>query len=77
MDEVLTWEEIQRRYDGEWVAIAEPDVTDDLEILGGRLVYHGPDYEEAYERLRLLGLRGSLVEFVGASLTVDGAPAVL
>jgi len=76
MDEVLTWEEIEQRFDGEWVAIADPEVTDDLEILGGRVVYHGADYDAAYTRLAALGVFHGAVEFLGPA-TIDGIPMIL
>ena len=76
MDEVLSWEEIERRFAGEWVAIADPEVTEDLDILGGRVVYHGPDYDAAYARLRALETRESAVEYIG-EVTDPAIPMIL
>ena len=76
MDEVLTWEEIERRFDGEWVAIADPEVTEDLEIVSGRVVYHGDSQEGAFARLTTLKVFHGAVEFLGPA-TIDGLPMIL
>ena len=65
VDEVLTWEEIERRFDGEWVVLDEPEVTDQLDIVRGRLVYHGDDKEEAEDTVHERGLRDYAIMFLG------------
>jgi hypothetical protein len=42
-DEVLTIEEIKKKYDSEWVLIADPDTDEHFSVLGGKVVYHHPD----------------------------------
>jgi len=46
MSEVLTIDEINRRYPDEWVLIGEPETDESLEVLSGRVLYHGTDREE-------------------------------
>lgn len=49
MNEVLTRAEMEARFDGEWVMIAEPETDGNLEVLRGRVVSHGPDPEAVYQ----------------------------
>ena len=49
MNEVLTRAEMEARFDGEWVMIAEPETDDNLEVLRGRVVSHGRDPEVVYQ----------------------------
>lgn len=76
MDEILTWAEIQQRFPDEWVALADPEVTDDLTILTGRVVYHGKSSEAAYAKLGQCHPRLGAVEFIG-EMTTQGVPVVL
>ena len=76
MDEYLSWDEIERRFDGEWVVIDDPEVTDDLDILGGRVVFHGATRAEAHEVIMRLGLKRFAVEFLGPAVP-EGMVAIL
>ena len=49
MNEVLTRAEMEARFDGEWVLIADPEVDNNLEVLSGRVVSHGQDPEAVYQ----------------------------
>lgn len=42
-DEALTIDEIKKRYDSEWVLIADPETDEHFSVLGGKVVYHHPD----------------------------------
>lgn len=48
MNEVLTRAEMEAQYDGEWVLVADPELDNSLEVLRGRVVYHGEDREVMY-----------------------------
>ena len=71
MEKVLTWEEIEQRFDGEWVVIDEPELTDELEIVRGRVVYHGDDKEAAERAVSRLDLRDFAVWFLGERIPKD------
>lgn len=72
----MTWDEIERRYDGEWVVIDEPQVTDDLDILGGRVVFHGATRDGAHEVIMRLGLKRFAVWYIGDPVP-EGVVAIL
>jgi hypothetical protein len=46
MDEVLTIEEIKARYAPDWVLIGEPETDEHLEVLSGKVLFHGPDRDQ-------------------------------
>lgn len=50
MSEILTMEEIESRFDGEWVLIEDVETDERLEILRGRVAYHGTDPDELHRR---------------------------
>lgn len=50
MNEILTLDEIRTRFPDEWVLIGEPEETDDLEVVSGRVLFHSPDSDETYRK---------------------------
>ena len=51
MDEVLTWEEIKARYAPDWVVIDELETDDHLEVVRGKVIFHGPDRDEVLGKM--------------------------
>lgn len=49
MNEVLTRAEMEARFDGEWVLIAEPEMDENRDGRRGRVVFHGKDREAMYD----------------------------
>jgi len=50
MNEILTMEEIERKFDGEWVLIEDVETDEKLEVLRGKVTYHGKDKEELHQK---------------------------
>ena len=50
MSEVLTVQEIEARYQAEWVLVEDPEVTPQLEVIGGKVLYHSKDRDEVYKK---------------------------
>lgn len=50
MEEVLTMEEIEKKFDGEWVLIEDVEANEQLEILRGKVTYHGKDKEKLHQK---------------------------
>ena len=63
--EVLTWEEIERRYPDQWVLIANPDLGSEDEILRGTVACHAPDREKVGRRAVELRLASGALLFTG------------
>ena len=65
MNEVLTWEEIEAAFDGEWVLIEDPELTSTPEILGGKVIFHSKTRDEVHEEMLKLPKLHHAVIFVG------------
>lgn len=50
MSEVLTIEEIESRYDSEWILVEDPELDEHLNVLSGRVVCHSKDRDEVYQK---------------------------
>lgn len=50
MDKVMTIQEIEDRFDDEWVLVANPQTDDALHILSGQVVCHSRDRDEVYQK---------------------------
>jgi len=65
MNEVLTIAEIKSRYPAEYVLLGEPQKTDKLELIAGRVLWHGPDREELYRQANALRPKDSAILYTG------------
>ena len=61
----ITYAEIKRQYDGEWVLIVDPVTTKDLEIVEGKVACHSKDRDEVYRRAKEIKPKHSAVLFIG------------
>ena len=50
MAEVLTIDEINKRFPDEWVLIGDPETDESLEIRSGKVLFHARDRDEMYEK---------------------------
>jgi len=48
MSEILTMEEIEKKFDGEWVLIEDVEANEQLEVIRGKVTYHGKDKNELH-----------------------------
>jgi hypothetical protein len=70
----LTMEEIEARYEGEWVVIAEPRLGPGPQVLGGRVVFHHKDMDTASQAaLRLCPVYNALFYIWGEE---EGMPVL-
>jgi hypothetical protein len=65
MSEILTIQEIQSRYDGEWVLVGDPEVDASLNVQRGEVLWHSRNRDEVYRQARLLKPRHSAFLFMG------------
>jgi len=63
--EIVTWEEIQHRFDGEWVLLEEPITDERMEILSGTLLCHSKDRAKIDAESMRLRPRSSAIFYVG------------
>jgi hypothetical protein len=50
MDKEMTIEEIESRFDSEWVLVGDPRTNEALEVLSGRVLHHSKDRDEVYRK---------------------------
>jgi hypothetical protein len=62
MPEILSYAEIQQRYDGEWVLIAYQSLDDNLKPIAGQVIAHSPDRDPVYSALADRGNQGVAIE---------------
>jgi DNA helicase HerA-like ATPase len=65
MDEVMTRCEIESRFHGEWVLIADPEVDEELRVVRGRVVHHSKDRDEVDRKMVELRLKSSATLYTG------------
>jgi hypothetical protein len=53
MAEILSFEDIQRRYEGEWVLIAYTKVDRNLKPISGEVIAHSVERDEVYGAVSL------------------------
>ena len=63
--DVLSVEEIYRRFPGEWVLLADPEVDRNQNVLCGKLVWHSKGRDEVYQKDIDLRLRESATLYTG------------
>ena len=50
METAMTIEEIQSRFDSEWVLVENPRTNEALEVLSGHVLHHSKDRDEVYRK---------------------------
>jgi hypothetical protein len=66
MSEILDYEQIKQRYDGQWVIIAYHEIDEDLEVLAGEVLAHSSSETEIYQMLSLARGKNVSIEYIGA-----------
>ena len=46
MEEVMTLEEIQKRFDAEWVLVVDPEFDEHRQVKRGKVVFHSKSRDE-------------------------------
>lgn len=65
MNEELSYLEIKETIPSEWVLISDPQLTNDLTIRRGKVLYHSKDRDEVYRKARELKPKHSAVVYTG------------
>ncbi|MBI3969886.1 MAG: hypothetical protein HY332_01235 [Chloroflexi bacterium] len=65
MDEFMTIEEIREQFVSEWILVENPELAENLEVKGGKVVWHSPDRDAVYRKLRELGPSDWAVLYTG------------
>ncbi len=65
MAEILSFEEMKKRYYGEWLLIAYTEVDEDMNVLKGEVLAHSPMRDEVYSAIASRGGKAVAIEYVG------------
>lgn len=50
MNEPLTIDQIEKRFDSEWILVGDPQTDDSLAVLSGTVLWHSKDRDEVYRK---------------------------
>lgn len=50
MQQMMTVEEMKRRFQSEWVLVGEPVEYESFEVIRGTVLFHSPSAEETYRK---------------------------
>ena len=64
-NEVLTMEEIKKRFDEEWILLENPILNEHKQVVGGKLLFHSKDRDELDRVMLKLRPRNSAVFYTG------------
>ena len=65
MAEIMSIEEINARFDSEWVLIEDPETTELFEVKRGKVLCHSKDRDEVYRKAMKLRPKHSAILFTG------------
>lgn len=64
-DTILTWDEIRKQYEGQWVLIAYDELDEQLNVVSGKVVASSPNKEEIYQQLLKTKGMDIAIEYAG------------
>jgi len=65
MSETISFAEIQKRFDSEWVLLEDPETDEGLKVRSGKLLWHSKDRDEVYRKARELRPKHSAIFYAG------------
>lgn len=65
MAEVLSFEEMKKRYYGEWLLIAYTEMDEEMNVLKGEVLAHSPDRDQVYRAIASREGKAVAIEYVG------------
>jgi hypothetical protein len=65
MEKEMTLEEMRSQFEGEWILVEEPQTNEALEVVRGKVLYHGKDRDEVYRQAVGLRPKRSAILYTG------------
>ena len=65
MDELLSVEEIEEKYDSEWILVGQSELDEHYRLVRGRVIWHSKDRDEIYQKLIELHPRDAATLYTG------------
>ena len=66
MKKILSLSQIQKSLDSEWILVGDPELSTNLTIRRGRLLFHSKDRDEVYRKARQLKPKHSAILYTGS-----------
>lgn len=66
MTEVLTLQEIETRFESEWVLVEDPEFDEQLQVLRGKVIFHSKSRDELDEKDEALRPKSAAYLYTGA-----------
>lgn len=61
----MSKEEMEKQFDGEWVAVHEPDIATNGVFIEGEVVFHSERREDCFDKLEEMASTHCAVVYVG------------
>jgi len=65
MSDLMSLAEIQAQFKSEWILLEDPETTENLEVRGGKVLWHSSNRDEVYRKARELAPRSSAILYTG------------
>jgi hypothetical protein len=65
MTDILTRDQIEERFQSEWVLVGDPQTSESLEVESGAILWHSKDRDEVYRRAVALRPKRFAVLYTG------------
>lgn len=66
MHEIMSIEEIQSRFDSEWVLVEDPELDEQMQVVRGRVPFHSKSRDELDEKDSELQPKSAAYLYTGA-----------
>lgn len=65
MGEIISFADIHKKFNSEWILLADPEIKDGLKVKRGKLLCHSKDRDEVYRKARELKPKHSAIFYTG------------
>ena len=66
MPEILSFEEMQHRYAGEWLLIAYTELDNEMNVIRGKVLAHSLNRDDIYGAISSRDGQSVAIEYIGA-----------
>ena len=65
IEQEMTIQEIEKQFENEWVLVGDPETTETLEVIKGKILNHSRDRDEVYRKAVALRPKRYAMLFTG------------
>ena len=63
--DVLSLDDINTRFTSEWVLVGDPELSESLVVIRGKVLWHSPNRDEVYRKARELRPQHAAILYTG------------